>query len=84
MIQIKEDEESLCAKEHDRDETKEGIRVGDGVKSKPDHESRGQVVSGKNVGLPRRVRIKPIGPSGRNEKEDAQTETRPEKESLKP
>ena len=64
VIQIEEDKKSFRAKEHNGDETKKGIRVGDGIKGKPYHEGRSQIISKKDVGLPSWVCIKSIGPSG--------------------
>jgi len=64
MIQIKKDEKSLRTKEGNGDETKKGIRVCDGIKRETYHESRGQIIDKKDIGLPGRVRRESISPSG--------------------
>jgi hypothetical protein len=64
VIQVKEDEESLRAEECDGDEPEKGVRVYDGIEGIAYHGSGSQIKAGKDVGLPGRVCMELISPSG--------------------
>jgi hypothetical protein len=64
MIQIKKNEKSLRAQENKGKEPPKGIRVYDGIKCETHYGSRSQIIARKDVGLPGRMCMKSIGPSG--------------------
>jgi hypothetical protein len=64
VVQIKKDEKTLSAEKGDGDETEKWVWVHHRIHCVTDHESGSQVIAGEGVGLPGRVSVESISPSG--------------------